>query len=133
MKDPFLIKENTELVKEYFRRNQIKKEQEAWLKKSKTKVLELMGDRAKADFDEVRVSVATVDKSNFDLDLVYDYIKELSPALLPKCTKKVIDEELLVGLIEAEEIDLDELKKAAWVAKTPETRLTLKELDVDND
>jgi hypothetical protein len=113
------------LVKEYFERNERKKEDEKWLEKNKTKLKAILArnERDKMDFGDVRVSVVVPDTSKFDIEKMFDYF--VSEGLIDAVTKQVIDEGKVAALIEEGKVDVDALKEAAWVESTGTPRLTV--------
>lgn len=113
------------IVKEYFERNERKKEDENWLKKYRPVVISEMErlGKDKALFDDVKVSISIPDNSRFDDEKVLEFLE--AKGLTDKATKRVVDEDKLSALIESGEIDLEELKEVAWVVSTGSPRLTI--------
>lgn len=126
-------KEQQSLVKEYFERNERKKDDDKWLKKNKGSVLgilEKMG-KEKHDFGEVRASYTTPDTSKFDNDKIMEFLVE--KGMDEMGTKRVVDEDAIANLIEQGLIDLDELKEYAWVESKGTPRLTVKKAKKSDD
>lgn len=124
---------NQHLVEEYFFRNERKKQDEAWLKDNRLKVIKALEDVGKTaeDLGNFRVSMSIPDTSKFDNDKVLDYVR--TKGLFDKVVTQVLDETKLVELVEKEEIDLEDLKKFAWMESTGSPRVTVKRLDKNED
>jgi len=119
---------NQELIEEYFKRNERRKEDEKWLKEYRKLIvneLEKLG-RDVVDFGNIRVSVTIPDTSKFDKEKVLEFAEK--NGFKDKVIKEELDEDKLVQLIESGEVDLEELKEYAWVESTGSPRVTLKEL-----
>lgn len=116
------------LVREYFERNERKKDDEKWLKEHKPTIIRTMNDlgKSKSDFGDMRVSVTIPDNSKFDDDKVLEFL--VNHDLDEIATKRVVDEEALAQLIEDETVDLEELKDSAWVESQGTPRLSIKRL-----
>lgn len=116
------------IIQEYHERSQRKNSDDKWLKQHKplvVKGLEQLG-KQKADFGEYRASVTVPDQSNFNPDLVIEFLK--NKGLYEVATKRVLDEEILMKLIEDEKIDAEELQEYAWETKQGTPRLTIKQV-----
>lgn len=124
--------EEFRLVNEYFERNERKKADEKWLKENKARVEQILADHGKdkMDFGNVRVTVSVPDTSKFDLDKVLEW------AMRTDCpggnyrwseliTKQVIDEDKLARYIESGDINIEEIKAAAWVESKGSPRLVV--------
>lgn len=118
--------EDTAVVREYFERNERKKQDENWLRKYKPVIESLMAGKEKADFEEFRVQLITPDVSNFDMEKVERFLLEQKHERL---FKRVVDLTLLEKAILEGDVDQDELKKAAWVEKLGTPRLMIKHKD----
>ncbi len=119
---------NQELIEEYFKRNERRKEDEKWLKEYRKLIvneLEKLGKDV-VDFGNIRVSVTIPDTSKFDKEKVLEFAEK--NGFKDKVIKEELDEDKLVQLIESGEVDLEELKEYAWVESTGSPRITLKEL-----
>lgn len=119
---------NQELIEEYFKRNERRKEDEKWLKEHRKLIvneLKKLG-RDVVDFGNIRVSVTIPDTSKFDKEKVLEFAEK--NGFKDKVIKEELDEDKLVQLIESGEVDLEELKEYAWVESTGSPRVTLKEL-----
>ncbi len=124
-------KSDAEIVKEYFMRNERKKADEAWLDKAKPVIRKILTDanREKMDFDDVRVSIVIPDTSKFDMDKVVTFLLDGGVHdILEEETKVVVNEAKLEKAIEAGDVDLDELRAAAWVTSQGTPRLTVKQV-----
>lgn len=121
------------LVEEYFMRNRRRREDGNWLKENRLRVLEAMdkSGRDKEDFGEYRISVSTPNNSKFDEDKVLEYADKIG--ILDKIVKPSLDEAKLMNVIESNEIDLEELKKFAWVESTGSPRVSIKKMVKDED
>lgn len=120
------------IVREYHERNERKKEDEKWLKKYKPiiqKGLESLG-KDKVDVGELRVSITIPDNSHFDMDKVLEFVVERN---IKEATKLAVDEEGLQKAVEDGVIDLEELKKYAWVEKKGTPRLSIKPIKKKNN
>ena len=120
---------NQELIEEYFKRNERRKEDEKWLKEYRKLIvneLEKLG-RDVVDFGNIRVSVTIPDTSKFDKEKVLEFAEK--NGFKDKVIKEELDEDKLVQLIESGEVDLEELKEYAWVESTGSPRVILKELN----
>ena len=127
MTDPFnMEKKGQDLVKEYFERNERKKEDEAWMKRNKEKVVKLLGDKKAMDFGNIRVSVVVPDTSKFNPDKLQEYFQNKKPEYFDGVAKKVVDEKKVEKLVESEQIDIDELMEYAWVESKGSPRVTVK-------
>lgn len=115
-----------ELVAEYHKRNERKKSDEAWLKKNKPAFERAMAALGKQKYDigEYRISIVVPDASKFDTAKVTEFLEQ--KGILEHYTKQVLDEELLAERISSGHIDLEELKKYAWVEAKGTPRLTVK-------
>lgn len=114
------------LVKEFYERNERKKEDEKWLKQYKPLVmkgLEQLG-KAKADFGDFRASYTVPDNSKFDEGRVIEFL--LEKGLFELGTKPVLDDEALSVMIEQGLIDFDELKERAWIEAKGAPRISIK-------
>jgi len=119
---------NQELIEEYFKRNERRKEDEKWLKEYRKLIvneLEKLG-RDVLDFGNIRVSVTIPDTSKFDKEKVLEFAEK--NGFKDKVIKEELDEDKLVQLIESGEVDLEKLKEYAWVESTGSPRVTLKEI-----
>lgn len=120
---------NQELIEEYFKRNERRKEDEKWLKEYRKLIvneLEKLG-RDVVDFGNIRVSVTIPDTSKFDKEKVLEFAEK--NGFKDKVIREELDEDKLVQLIESGEVDLEELKEYAWVESTGSPRVILKELN----
>lgn len=113
------------LVREYFERNERKKEDDKWLKANKNVVLTGLQElgKQKADFGDLRVSYTEPDNSKFDMEKVMDYILQFHPDL--GLTKLSVDEEKLTVAIDEGKIDIESLKDYAWEQSKGTPRLTI--------
>ena len=120
-----------ELIDEYFKRKERKKEDEDWIKENRLKVIEAfkVAGKSKGDFGNIRVSVTVPDASKFDVEKVLEYVE--SKGLLGKVVTPTLDETKLEKLVEIGEIDLTELKKYAWIESKGSPRVTLDKLNTD--
>ena len=119
---------NQELIEEYFKRNERRKEDEKWLKEYRKLIvneLEKLG-RDVVDFGNIRVSVTIPDTSKFDKEKVLEFAEK--NGFKDRIIREELDEDKLVQLIESGEVDLEELKEYAWIESTGSPRVTLKEL-----
>lgn len=119
---------NQELIEEYYKRNERRKEDEKWLKEHRKLIVNELQDlgRDVVDFGNIRVSVTIPDTSKFDKEKVLEFAEK--NGFKDKVIKEELDEDKLVQLIESGEVDLEELKKYAWIESTGSPRVTLKEL-----
>lgn len=115
--------EDAAVVKEYFERNERRKQDENWLKKHKPVIESLMSGKEKADFEEFRVHLITTDASNFDMEKVEQFLLEQKHENL---FKRVVDLTLLENAVLEGVVNQDELKKAAWIERVGTPRLTIK-------
>lgn len=118
-----------ELIEEYFRRNERKKEDEKWLKEHRKLIVEELKKQNKdiVDYGNIRVSVIVPNTSNFDKKKVMEFVE--MRGIKSEVTKEELDEDRLVLLIEQGVIDVEELKEYAWVESTGTPRVIIKELD----
>jgi hypothetical protein len=123
-----------ELVEKYYEINERKKADEKWLKANKPaieKALDLL-NRDKLDVGSLRVTVAVPDTSHFDEDKVLEYIKDvLDPLDYYACTRTVLSENEFEILIKNGKIDVDKLKKVAWVESKGTPRLVINKVKSD--
>ena len=107
-----------ELIEEYFRRNERKKEDEKWLKEHRKLIVEELKKQNKdiVDYGNIRVSVIVPNTSNFDKKKVMEFVE--MKGIKSEVTKEELDEDRLVLLIEQGVIDVEELKEYAWVEST---------------
>lgn len=119
---------NQELIEEYFKRNERRKEDEKWLKEHRKLIVNELKElgRDVVDFGNIRVSVTIPDTSKFDKEKVLEFAEK--NGFKDRVIKEELDEDKLVQLIESGEVDLEELKEYAWVESTGSPRVTLKEL-----
>jgi hypothetical protein len=122
--------ENTlekELIEEYFTVSERKKKDEKWLKENGVKIKEIMisMEKTKEDIGSYRVEVTVPNTSKFDEEKVLEYLKEF-PEVYAYSTKISLDEEKLEEVIEKGDIDLEEIKKRAWIEQTGSPRLVVK-------
>lgn len=119
---------NQELIEEYFKRNERRKEDEKWLKKHRKLIVNELQElgRDVVDFGNIRVSVTIPDTSKFDKEKVLEFAEK--NGFKDKVIREELDEDKLVQLIESGEVDLEELKEYAWIESTGSPRVTLKEL-----
>lgn len=119
------------LVDEYFAKNEQKKQVESWLKKNKPAIMAAMGGAPKDEVGDYVVTVSTPNESKFDEDKLVDYLS--SNGFTEALTHKV-DEEALATCIAEGKIDIEDLKKAAWIEKkgTPRLSIKVKKADVDD-
>ena len=117
-----------ELIEEYFKRNERKKEDEKWLKEHRKLIVNELQElgRDVVDFGNIRVSVTIPDTSKFDKEKVLEFAEK--NGFKDKVIKEELDEDKLVQLIESGEVDLEELKEYAWIESTGSPRVTLKEM-----
>ena len=120
---------NQELIEEYFKRNERRKEDEKWLKEHRKLIVNELKElgRDVVDFGNIRVSVTIPDTSKFDKEKVLEFAEK--NGFKDRVIREELDEDKLVQLIESGEVDLEELKEYAWVESTGSPRVTLKELD----
>ncbi len=120
----------TTLVKEYFECNEVKKNCEAWLKRYKPKIEAAMKEigKDKTAVDDYVVSVVVPNTSKFDMEKVLQFAKANRYEFV---LKQTVDEEALAEAIAVGEIDIEKLKKAAWVESTGTPRLTIKRVEVN--
>lgn len=120
------------LVKEYFDRKERVKEDEKWLDSVKPVIVKILMDlgRDKMDFEDVRVSVVVPDLSGFDKEALAEYLHHLGYDDLLEI-RYVVNEEALQAAIEHERIDIEELKKVAWVERKGSPRLSVKKVTVE--
>ncbi len=118
-----------ELIEEYFRRNERKKEDEKWLKEHRKLIVEELKKQNKdiVDYGNIRVSVIVPNTSYFDKKKVMEFVE--MRGIKSEVTKEELDEDRLVLLIEQGVIDVEELKEYAWVESTGTPRVIIKELD----
>ena len=119
---------NQELIEEYFKRNERRKEDEKWLKEHRKLIVNELQElgRDVVDFGNIRVSVTIPDTSKFDKEKVLEFAEK--NGFKDKVIREELDEDKLVQLIESGEVDLEELKEYAWIESTGSPRVTLKEL-----
>ena len=119
---------NQELIEEYFKRNERRKEDEKWLKEHRKLIVNELQElgRDVVDFGNIRVSVTIPDTSKFDKEKVLEFAEK--NGFKDRVIREELDEDKLVQLIESGEVDLEELKEYAWVESTGSPRVTLKEL-----
>lgn len=120
---------NQELIEEYFKRNERRKEDEKWLKEHRKLIVNELQElgRDVVDFGNIRVSVTIPDTSKFDKEKVLEFAEK--NGFKDKVIREELDEDKLVQLIESGEVDLEELKEYAWIESTGSPRVILKELD----
>ena len=118
-----------ELIEEYFRRNERKKEDEKWLKENRKLIINELKKLKKdvIDYGNIRVSMTIPDTSKFDKEKVLEFAEK--NGFKDRIIREELDEDKLVQLIESGEVDLEELKEYAWVESTGSPRVTLKELE----
>lgn len=119
-----------DLVDEYYERNRRKAEDEKWLKTNKPVILNAMKElgKEKSDFGSIRVSVSTPDESKFDYSKLVEFLISKGFKDIAVTYEPIVDEAVLTELIGFGEIDLEELKAAAWVEKSGTPRLMVKQL-----
>jgi hypothetical protein len=115
-------------IEEYFKRNERKKEDDKWIKEKRRLVIKELQKLEKdvVDYGDIRVSMVIPDTSNFDKEKVLEFVE--TKGIKSKVVKEELDEDKLMQLIEEGLIDIDELKKYAWIESTGNPRITLKEL-----
>lgn len=119
---------NQELIEEYFRRNERKKEDEKWLKENRKLIINELKKLEKdvVDYGNIRVLMTIPNTSKFDKEKVLEFAEK--KGFKDKVIKEELDEDKLVQLIEEGLIDIEELKEYAWIESTGSPRVTLKEL-----
>lgn len=117
-----------ELIEEYFRRNERKKEDEKWLKENRKLIINELKKLKKdvIDYGNIRVSMTISDTSKFDKEKVLEFVEK--KGLKSRVVKEELDEDKLVQLIEEGSIDIVELRDHAWIESTGSPRITVKEL-----
>lgn len=122
------VEVNQELIEEYFRRNERKKEDEKWLKEHRKLIISELTklERDVMDYGDIRVSMTIPNTSKFDKERVLEFAERRG--IKSRVTKEELDEDKLMQLIEEGLIDVEELKEHAWVESTGSPRITLKEL-----
>lgn len=125
--DPFKedLTEYLDLVQEYYRRNELKKTNEKWLKDNREKILEVMRKigKDKADIGDYRVSITIPDTSGFDKEKVLQFLEKRG--LLDETTDRVPNEEKIQEAIAQGLFTLEDLKEAAWVTATGSPRINI--------
>lgn len=123
------LKINQEIIEEYFKRNERRKEDEKWLKEYRKLIVNELKElgRDVVDFGNIRVSVTIPDTSKFDKEKVLEFAEK--NGFKDRIIREELDEDKLVQLIESGEVDLEELKEYAWVESTGSPRVILKELN----
>lgn len=120
-----------DLLHDYFENNEKKKELTKYLKTQNEKIKAAMVDLGKDKYDTngYRVSISTPDKSEFDKEKLLNYLLDNYKQFIAVFTKPELDEEGLATLIDMGEVDLEELKKVAWVDKkgSPTLRISKNE------
>jgi hypothetical protein len=124
--------ENTlekELIEEYFTVSERKKKDDKWLKDNGQKIKEIMlsQEKKKEDVGDFRVEVVVPNLSKFDEEKVLVFLKSI-PELYNYATKTVLDGEKLEEVIGTGALDIDELKKVAWIEQYGSPRLTVKKV-----
>lgn len=118
-----------ELVESYFKKYKEKKRLEEELGELKKLILERLEayhTQAK-DFGHFRAKYSTSNLSHFDDDKLEDFLR--SKGLFDVASKQVVDEDKVASLIEAGKLDVEEVKKAAWVEKFSAPKLAVKDLE----
>lgn len=123
------IEVNQDLIEEYFRRNNRKKEDDKWLKKHRELIIAELNKLGKdrVDYGNIRVSITVPNTSKFDKEKVLEFAD--IKGIRAKVIKEELDEDKLMQLIENEEVSVEELKEYAWIESKGSPRITLKELD----
>lgn len=119
---------NQEIVEEYFRRNERKKEDEKWLKEYRNIIINELNRLGKdiVDFGNIRVTMTIPNTSKFDSEKVLEFLEK--KGLKQRAVKEELDEDKLMQLIDEGLVDIDELKEYAWVESFGSPRVTLKEM-----
>lgn len=123
------IEVNQDLIDEYFKRNERKKEDDKWLKKHRELIIAELNKLGKdrVDYGNIRVSITVPNTSKFDKEKVLEFAD--TKGIRAKVIKEELDEDKLMQLIENEEVSVEELKEYAWIESKGSPRITLKELD----
>ena len=123
------IEVNQDLIEEYFRRNNRKKEDDKWLKKHRELIIAELNKLGKdiVDYGNIRVSITVPNTSKFDKEKVLEFAD--IKGIRAKVIKEELDEDKLMQLIENGEVSVEELKEYAWIESKGSPRITLKELD----
>lgn len=119
---------NQEIIEEYFRRNERKKEDEKWLKEYRNIIINELNRLGKdiVDFGNIRVTMTIPNTSKFDSEKVLEFLEK--KGLKQRAVKEELDEDKLMQLINEGLVDIDELKEYAWVESFGSPRVTLKEM-----
>jgi len=119
---------NQEIIEEYFRRNERKKEDEKWLKEYRNIIINELNRLGKdiVDFGNIRVTMTIPNTSKFDSEKVLEFLEK--KGLKQRAVKEELDEDKLMQLIDEGLVDIDELKEYAWVESFGSPRVTLKEM-----
>lgn len=119
---------NKEIIEEYFRRNERKKEDEKWLKEYRNIIINELNRLGKdiVDFGNIRVTMTIPNTSKFDSEKVLEFLEK--KGLKQRVVKEELDEDKLMQLIDEGLVDIDELKEYAWVESFGSPRVTLKEM-----
>ena len=122
------VEVDQKFIEEYFKRNERKKEDDKWIKEKRRLVIKELQKLEKdvVDYGDIRVSMVIPDTSNFDKEKVLEFVE--TKGIKSKVVKEELDEDKFMQLIEEGLIDIDELKKYAWIESTGNPRITLKEL-----
>lgn len=99
-------------VKEFYARNERKKDDEKWLKENKAKIREILGSSPAKDFEGIRVKISVPNVGKFNLEKVKQFL--IDHNLQEEGCKIVADEDKVEALIGDGSIVLDELKEYAW-------------------
>jgi len=123
------IEVNQDLIYEYFKRNERKKEDDKWLKEHRELIIAELNKLGKdrVDYGNIRVSITVPDTSKFDKEKVLEFAD--IKGIRAKVIKEELDEDKLMQLIENGEVSVEELKEYAWIESKGSPRITLKELD----
>jgi len=102
------------LIKEYFTRNERKKEDGKWLKSNGNAIKKALANTPKSLIGDYAVTISVPDTGKFIEDKVIEYLIKNHPGILENCMKTILDEEKLTGYIESGTVDIRNLKEYAW-------------------
>ena len=116
------------LIREYFERNERKKEDEKWLKEYGEIIKEALKDTPKSLIGDFVVSIQVPNTSKFNTDKVLEYLKNsnIPRHVYERCVKLALDEEQFAACVEENLIDINKIREAAWEESTGTPRLTIK-------
>lgn len=130
-------KVDEKLIREYYERNERKKQDEAWLKSKATIIREALKNTPKSVYGDLVVTISIPNTSKFNTDKLMEYletkIKPVDEDLFNACTKRVINEDQLSVYIENGQIDLNELQEYAWEESTGTPRVKVSKMEQKND